>query len=269
MSTQSRKKAGQGAGNIRVGIGGWTYAPWRDGVFFPDDLAQKDELAWASRQLSTIEINGTYYGSQKPASFEKWHDETPADFVFSVKGPRFATNKRVLADAGASIDKFFESGVSRLKAKLGPILWQFMPTKQFDADDFEAFLKLLPDRVDGLSVRHAVEVRHESFEVPDFLQLARHYKVAVVMSDKADVPHIHDITAPFVYIRLQYAQERFKMGYPPAALARWADRAQGWARGEGAGSGQAKPARDVFIYMINGFKPKAPAAARALAGRLE
>ena len=155
---------GTPAGKIRIGVGGWTYEPWRGGAFFPKGLSQARELEYAGSKLTSIEINGTYYGSQKPASFIKWHDETPDDFVFSVKGPRFATNRRVLAEAGESIERFFKTGVTELKAKLGPINWQFATTKRFDADDFAAFLKLLPKSVDGLAIRHVVEVRHESFK---------------------------------------------------------------------------------------------------------
>ncbi len=157
--------------------------------------------------LTSIEINGTYYGSQKPESFARWRDETPADFVFSVKGPRFATNRRVLAEAGQSIERFFGSGVLELKEKLGPINWQFLPTKQFDAADFEAFLKLLPGTVEGRAIRHVVEVRHDSFRVPDFVALLRKHQVAVVLTDKEAFPQIPDVTAPFVYARLQRASE--------------------------------------------------------------
>jgi len=163
-------------GTIRIGIGGWTFEPWR-GVFYPDDLAQKRELEYASRQLTSIEVNGTYYGSQKPASFRKWHDETPDGFVFALKGPRYATNRRVLAEAGESISRFVDSGIGLLGAKLGPINWQFMPTKKFDAEDFEAFLDLLPQAADGVKLHHAVEVRHESFCNEAFVALARKYVV--------------------------------------------------------------------------------------------
>lgn len=164
-----RKAATHGreeSGRIRIGIGGWTYEPWR-GTFYPQGLAQKRELEFASRQLSSIEVNGTYYGSQKPESFAKWHDETPDDFVFSLKAPRFATNRKVLAEAGASIERFFTSGLMELKDKLGPINWQFMGTKKFDPDDFAAFLKLLPASHEGRALRHAVELRHDSFCHPD------------------------------------------------------------------------------------------------------
>lgn len=261
---------------IRVGVGGWTFEPWR-GTFYPEGLAQKKELDYASRQLSSIEINGTYYGSQKPESFARWHDETPESFVFSVKGPRFTTNRRVLAEAGASIERFFKSGLLELKAKLGPVNWQFLPTKQFDAADFEAFLKLLPKRVEGRSIRHVVEVRHASFRVPDFVALLREHGVATVLADSEAFPQIADVTAPFVYARLQRASETIDTGYDAAALDRWAARAHSWKHGghpdDLPAVGKAPKAspkhRDVFIYMINGFKPKAPAAAMALMARLD
>jgi uncharacterized protein YecE (DUF72 family) len=261
---------------IRVGIGGWTFEPWR-GVFYPDGLAQKRELEYASRHLTSIEINGTYYGSQKPESFARWREETPDGFVFSLKGPRFATNRRILAEAGASIDRFLASGVTELKEKLGPINWQFMPAKQYDPADFEAFLKLLPTSVDGRTIRHVVEVRHDSFRVPDFIALLRSYGVAPVLTDKQAFPEIPDVTAPFVYARLQRASETVETGYAADALDSWAARASVWSQGgvpddlEPIGEPEKNPpkSRDVFIYMINGFKPKAPAAAMALIGRLK
>ena len=188
-------------GKIRIGVGGWTYEPWR-GAFFPKGLPQAKELQYAGSKLTSIEINGTYYGSQKPTSFIKWRDETPDDFIFSVKGPRFATNRRVLAEAGESIERFFKTGVTELKTKLGPVNWQFATTKRFDAEDFAAFLKLLPKSVDGLAIRHVVEVRHESFKHPDFIALAREHGVAVVMAGDSDYPQIADVTAPFVYARI-------------------------------------------------------------------
>ena len=165
-------------GTIRIGIGGWTYAPWR-GSFYPDELAQKRELEYVSRQLTSIEINGTYYGSQKPASFAKWRDETPDGFVFSVKAPRFVMNREVLASADSTIARFLTSGVMELKDKLGPINWQFLPTKKFDPADFNAFLKLLPREAGGRALRHVVEVRHDSFRCPEFIALLREHGVAV------------------------------------------------------------------------------------------
>jgi len=262
-------------GNIRVGIGGWTFEPWR-GVFYPKGLSQKRELEYAGQHVTSIEINGTYYGSQKPESFARWRAETPEGFVFSVKGPRFATNRGKLAEAGSSIERFLASGVTELKEKLGPINWQFLPTKKFDPADFEAFLKLLPDEAGGLAIRHVVEVRHESFRAPEFVTLLRKYGIATVLTDKAEFPEIPDVTAPFVYVRLQRSAEKVATGYPPKELDTWAERARAWAAGSapkepkpvGAPEKKAPKSRDVFIYMINGFKPKAPAAAMALIERL-
>jgi uncharacterized protein YecE (DUF72 family) len=262
-------------GRIFVGIGGWTFEPWRE-TFYPSDLPQKRELEYASRKVTSIEINGTYYGSQKPESFAKWRAETPDDFVFSVKGPRFATNRRVLAEAGESIERFFKSGVTELGDKLGPVNWQFMATKKFDAADFEAFLKLLPPTVNGRAIRHVVEVRHDSFKSPDFVALLRTHQVGVVVADSNDYPQIADVTAPFVYARLMRTEEKAKAGYAPGVLDQWAARAQLWAKGGAPtdlschADAEKKPpkARDVFVYMIAGFKPKAPAAAMALIERL-
>ena len=191
---------------IRVGIGGWVFAPWR-GEFYPKGLPQARELEHASRQLTTIEINGTFYRTQTPASFRKWGAETPDDFVFSLKGPQFTTNRRVLAEAGESIARFFASGVLELKSKLGPILWQMAPTKKFDPEDFEAFLALLPQSLDGRPIRHVVEVRHESFLVPAFIDLLRKFSVAVVVVESDKHPLIADVTSDFVYARLQRTSE--------------------------------------------------------------
>jgi len=261
-------------GAIRVGIGGWTFEPWR-GTFYPADLTQKRELEYASRKVTAIEINGTYYSSQKPESFAKWREESPDGFVFAMKGTRFTTNRRVLGEAGESIERFITSGVTELKEKLGPINWQFMPTKKFDPADFEAFLKLLPASHEGHALRHVVEVRHPSFRVPEFIALLRSYKVGVVYTDKDEFPEIADITAPFVYARLQRASEAEETGYSQAALGKWADRAEAWARGEEpadlervAPPPEQTSSRDAFIFMINGFKPKAPAAAMALIAEL-
>jgi uncharacterized protein YecE (DUF72 family) len=265
------KKAG-----IRVGIGGWTFEPWR-GTFYPEDLTQKRELEYASRALTSIEVNGTFYGSQSPATFAKWHDETPDDFIFSLKAPRFATNRRVLADAGESIERFFKSGVLELQDKLGPINWQFATTKQFDPDDFERFLKLLPAKVEGRAIRHALEVRHESFADAAFIKLARKYKVAVVTAGDSKYPQIADVTAPFVYARIMGTTEKQKNGYAKAALDRWTARAKEWAAGGApedlqtvstAAAAKAK-SRDVFIYVISGFKERNPAAAMEMIKRLK
>jgi uncharacterized protein YecE (DUF72 family) len=263
-------------GSIRVGIGGWTFEPWR-GTFYPKGLAQKRELEYAGQHLTSIEINGTYYGSQKPESFARWREETPDGFVFSVKGTRFSTNRRILAESGQSIERFVNSGILELKEKLGPINWQFLPTKQFDPKDFEAFLKLLPASLEGRALRHVVEVRHPTFRTPDFIAMLREYKVATVLTDKDSFPEIPDVTASFVYARLQRASEKVATGYAPKALEEWAKRARLWAEGSAPGDLQTigdaekKPpkSRDVFIYMINGFKPKAPAAAMALIAKLK
>ncbi len=260
---------------IRIGIGGWTFAPWR-GVFYPADLPQKRELEYASRHLTSIEVNGTYYGAQKPQSFARWHDETPDDFVFALKAPRFATNRRVLAEGGASVERFFTGGVMALKAKLGPINWQFMATKAFDPADFEGFLKLLPKTVEGQPIRHAVEVRHDSFKCSDFVALARAYGVAIVMAGDAAYPQIADVTAPFVYARIMGTSEQEPQGYPDSALGDWITRARAMASGEvPEGLQTASPAkadgvaRDVFLYVISGAKVRNPAAAMTLIAHLE
>ena len=198
---------------IRVGIGGWVFEPWR-GEFYPKGLPQARELEHASRTLTSIEINGTFYRTQKPDSFRKWADETPDDFVFSLKGPQFATNRRVLAEAGSSIERFFASGVLELKSKLGPVLWQMAPTKKFEPEDFGAFLALLPPSVEGRAVRHVVEVRHQSFVTPDFIELLRKHSVAVVLVDSPKHPLFADVTSDFIYGRLQRTEEKQKTGYP-------------------------------------------------------
>ncbi|WP_031358417.1 DUF72 domain-containing protein [Caballeronia sordidicola] len=267
-------KAAGKAGQIRIGIGGWTFEPWR-GRFYPEGLVQKRELEYASRKLTTIEINGTFYGSQKPATFVKWHDETPDDFVFSLKAPRFATNRRVLAEAGESVERFLASGVLELKNKLGPINWQLAPTKQFDADDIEAFLNLLPHKVDGREIRHALEVRHESFRDEAFVALARKHGVAIVMAGDSKYPQIADVTAKFVYARIMGTTEQVEQGYDDKTLDLWTKRARDWAAG-GTPKGLetiGKPAaattpRDVYLYVISGFKAHNPAAGIAMIERL-
>lgn len=261
------------AGRIRIGVGGWTYAPWR-GPFYPDRHPQKRELEYASRQLTSIEINGTYYGSQKPESFAKWREETPDDFVFAVKGPRFATNRKVLGDAGESIERFFASGVLELGDKLGPVNWQFMATKKFDPADFEAFLKLLPAKVEDRAIRHVVEVRHESFRVPGFIELLKKHGVAAVIAADGGFPQIADPTADFIYARIMGTSEDEALGYSEADLDLWASRAKAWAAGEApddldyvAGAEARSKPRDVFLYVISGHKAKNPAAAMALIER--
>ncbi len=260
--------------SIRVGTGGWTFEPWRDN-FFPKGLPHSKELEYASRHLSAIEVNGTYYGTLKPASFKKWHDETPEGFVFSLKATRYATNRRVLAEAGESITRFVESGISELGAKLGPIVWQFMPGKVFDAADFEAFLALLPSKADGIALRHVVDVRNESFMSPEFLSLARRYKVATVFADAEQFPSFSDLTGDFAYARLMMSDAAIETGYADAALDAWAARAKLWAAGDAPDdlpcieeAPKKQAPRDVFIYFINGAKERAPAAAMALLQRL-
>jgi len=258
---------------IRVGIGGWTYEPWR-GAFYPADLKHADELAYASRHLTTIEINGTFYRTQSAASFAKWRDETPEDFVFAVKGHRAIVNQKKLAEAGEAIDWFFKSGVLELGPKLGPLLWQFAPFKKFDREDFAAFLSLLP-RDDARLLMHVVEVRHESFLVPEFIDLLREQNVAVVYADSDDYPAIADVTADFVYARLQRTEETNATGYAPADIERWAKDARIWEGGSSpkelthiSSKAAAKKKRPVFLYMIAGAKVRAPAAAMALIATL-
>ncbi|MBB3912201.1 DUF72 domain-containing protein [Sphingomonas desiccabilis] len=259
---------------VRVGIGGWSFPPWR-GTFYPQGLAQKRELEFASRAMTAIEINATYHGSQKPASFANWASTAPEGFVFAVKGSRYVTNRKVLGEAGESIQRFLNQGIVELGDKLGPILWQFMATKQFDADDFAAFLRLLPRKHDGVALRHAVQVRHESFAVPEFVAMSRDAKVAIAFADSTSYPAIADVTADFVYARLEAAEEAEPEGYAPAALDRWAKAAQSWAAGgvpEGLPYVEAAPPpvepRETFIFCINGAKVRAPAAAQALIARL-
>lgn len=264
------------AGTIRVGIGGWNFAPWR-GVFYPKGLRQADELSYAAQKLSSIEINSTYRGAQKPESFAKWRDATPDDFVFSLKGPMFATNKKVLSEAGFSVDKFINGGIAELGPKLGPINWQFMATKKFDPEDFEGFLKLLPSEVDGVPLKHAVEVRSETFGTPDFIALARRYGVGNIIATHAKYPQFADVTSDFVYLRLQTASPDHPLGYSEAELDRVAEMAKNWATGKTPGNGLSYAGdraegdgvpRDVFIYMIAGEKVRNPAAAMALIDRL-
>jgi uncharacterized protein YecE (DUF72 family) len=263
------------SGEIRAGIGGWTFEPWR-GVFYPDGLAQSKELAYASSHLTSIEINGTYYGTQKPESFRKWARETPEGFIFSVKGPRFATNRKVLADAGDSIKRFFDSGVTELGSRLGPILWQFMPTKKFDENDFGCFLELLPSEIDGRSLRHVVEVRHDSFKTPAFISLLRKSRIPVVYADHQTYPAIADMTGDFIYARLQKGKDEIETAYVEKDIDRWVERARTWAAGgepddlprvDSSAQSKKEP-RDVFLYFIHEGKIRAPAAAMALIAML-
>lgn len=261
------------AGEIRIGIGGWTYAPWR-GTFFPDKWPHKRELEYAASRLTAIEVNGTYYSSQKPATFASWAKAAPDGFVFALKASRYCTDRKVLADAGESIARFVGQGIVELGDRLGPILWQFMATKTFDPHDFGAFLKLLPAKQDGVALRHAVQVRHDSFLVPEFVALARAAGVAIVFADSAEYPAIADIGGDFVYARLEAAAADEPRGYTPAALDGWANTARGWAAGGSpaglpyvAGPAPGDP-RETFVFFINGAKVRAPAGAMALIERV-
>src|ERR1700733_5792833 len=200
-------------GKIHIGIGGWTFEPWR-GVFYPKGLVHAKELAYASERLTSIEVNGTFYGTQKPAVFRKWASEVPEGFVFALKGPRFAVNRRVLKESGDSIKRFLDSGVTELGDHLGPLLWQFAPTKKFDAADFGSFLELLPDQYSGHTIRHGIEVRHDSFSTSEFVALLRSFKMAAVFTDHVTYPNMADITGDFVYARLQRGKDSIVTAYP-------------------------------------------------------
>jgi uncharacterized protein YecE (DUF72 family) len=261
--------------HIRIGVGGWTYEPWR-GAFYPTTLAHKHELEYAAGKLTSIEVNGTFYGSQKPETFARWRDETPAGFVFALKAPRYATHRQTLSEAGPTIERFLSGGVLELKDKLGPINWQLMPATKFSPADFEAFLKLLPKTVAGHELRHAVEVRHKSFCVAEFVAMARHYGVAIVVAGDSDYPQIADVTAAFVYARIMGTQPNEPLGYSPTSLDLWAKRVRHWAAGGTPGDLETaavhegeRADRDVYLYVISGHKVANPAAARALIERIE
>jgi uncharacterized protein YecE (DUF72 family) len=260
---------------FRVGTGGWTYVPWRKN-FYPDGLAQRRELEYASRQLTAIEINGTYYGAQKPPIYAKWRSETPDGFVFSLKAPRYATERNELAGAGKTINDFVFGGLAELGDRLGPINWQFPQGKAFDRDDFSAFLDLLPHELDGMRLRHVLEVRDESFRCADYLALARSRSLPTVFTDSPKYPSLADLTGEFVYARLMRSEAELAIGYDAKALDAWAARVKAWADGGepddlpriGSASTETTAPRDVFLYFINGAKERAPAAAMALLQRL-
>jgi uncharacterized protein YecE (DUF72 family) len=263
------------SGNIRAGIGGWTFEPWR-GVFYPEGLRQADELAYAASKLTAIEINGTYYSSFKPESWAKWRASTPEGFKFAVKASRFCTNRKVLADGAESMGKFLNQGLSELGDRLGPILWQFANTKKFDEADVEGFLKLLPDRQDGLPLSHVLEVRHPTFIDPAFVALVRKYGATICLADHATYPMIPDVTGDLVYARLQTGSDDTPTAYPPADLALWVDRFRTYAEGGApadlapAAPGTAAPVkpRDVYAFVIHEGKVRAPAAAMAMIERI-
>ena len=259
------------AGRIRAGMGGWTFEPW-EGSFYPADLPKKKQLEYAARQVATIEVNGTYYSGFKPEAFARWAAETPDDFVFAIKGNRFVTNRKLLASAGESMAKFFGQGLEELGPKLGPIVWQFAPTKKFEPEDFEGFLKLLPEKHAGLKLRHVLEVRHASFADPDFVALARSYGMAICYAHHFDYPEIADVTADFVYARLQKGQDDVPTAYPPAELDAWARRLRTWAEGglpddlplADPTATVIEAPRDVFVFIIHEGKIRAPQGAIAL-----
>jgi uncharacterized protein YecE (DUF72 family) len=264
------------SGRIRVGIGGWTYAPWR-GVFYPKGLKQAEELAYAASHLTSIEINATHYRLQSPKSFRTWAAAAPDGFVFSVKGPRLVTQQKVLAETGNFIRRFFDSGLAELGDKLGPVLWQFAPFKRFDEADFARFLEHLPRELDGLKLNHVVEARHASFRDLKFIKLLRDAGVTAAFAEAEDYPSIADLTGEVVYARLQKGSDALPTAYPTKALDAWAERAKVWAKGgvppdlplvDATHKHDAKP-RDVFIYFIHEGKLRAPAAAMALIERLD
>ncbi|MES2327782.1 MAG: DUF72 domain-containing protein [Pseudomonadota bacterium] len=243
-------------GTIRIGIGGWTYPPWR-GSFYPDKLPQAKEHEYASNQLGAIEINATFYGRQKPKSWEAWEKVVPDAFQFAIKGSRYCVSRSKLAESAESIANFFGQGFEVLGPKLGPILWQFAPFKRFDSDDIAAFIDLLPETLGGLTLRHAIEPRHESFRDERFFDLCKARNIAIVFEDSDDYPLIEADTADFSYARLQRMREEVQTGYDDATLDGFVAKAREWQqRG------------DAYIFMINGAKVRAPAAALALQERL-
>jgi uncharacterized protein YecE (DUF72 family) len=263
------------AGRIRAGIGGWTFEPWR-GVFYPKGLKHADELAYASRHLTAIEINGTYYSSFKPDSWAKWRAATPDGFKFAVKASRFCVNRKVLTDAKPSIEIFLGQGLTELGDRLGPILWQFMATKKFDYDDFAGFMDLLPDKLDGLPLRHVIEVRNGTFADPKFVRLCRERNIAICVSENENYPMIPDVTSDFVYLRLISASDEIETGYEARDLDLWADRFKAYAEGGAPGdltpidrTGPPETPRDVYAFVIHEGKVRAPAAAMEFIKRVD
>ena len=262
---------------IRVGIGGWNYAPWRNN-FYPAKWPQRRELEFASGQLTAIEINGTYYSPQKPATYARWRSETPDGFVFSLKAPRFCTDRRVLAEAGKTIDDFVFGGLAEFGDRLGPILWQLPPYKAFERSDVAAFFDLLPRTLEGTPLRHILEVRHASFLCDEYLELARRQRIASVFTDSPKYPSFADVTGDFVYARLMRSESDIESGYAAADLDTWAQRSRTWANGADptdlprvagiSADVKATAPRDVFIYFISAAKERNPAAAKALIERL-
>ncbi|WP_254063459.1 DUF72 domain-containing protein [Rhodanobacter sp. L36] len=265
----------EGDRHVRIGIGGWTYAPWRAN-FYPEGLVQRRELEYASAHLRTIEINGTYYGAQKPATYAKWASETPAGFIFSLKAPRYVVESRKLAEASKGIDGFVRGGLSEMGDRLGPILWQLAPSRKFDADDIAGFLEHLPHELDGRPLRHVIEVRNPSFMCQEYVVLARSRNVPTVFTDSPDYPSMADITGDFVYARLMRSADEIATGYKAKELDAWSKRASEWAAGKDidelphATSATARTkTRDVFIYFISAAKHRNPAAAMALQSRVD
>jgi uncharacterized protein YecE (DUF72 family) len=281
-------------GQVRIGVSGWRYGPWR-GVFYPEALRQKDELAFLAREFPTVEINGTFYSLQRPESFQAWREQTPDDFVFAVKGSRYLTHMLRLTEIEKPLANFFASGVLALGPKLGPILWQFPPNFRFNPDKLEAFFKALPrdteeaarlarrhdSRVKGRAflrpgpkrrLRHAMEIRHESFVAPDFIRLLRKYRIGLVCADTVEWPLLMDVTSDFVYCRLHGSEELYASGYDDDALERWANRVAAWAVGREHKDatraidkpGPKRATRDVFVYFDNDKKVRAPFDAHSL-----
>ena len=259
----------------RIGIGGWTYDPWRE-TFYPADLAKGRELEYASRKLTSIEINGTFYRGQSPATYRKWASETPDDFVFSLKAHRVTTNRKDLSDAKSAVDRFIETGPLELGDRLGPILWQLAPTKRFNPEEIGAFLSFLPQEMNGRRLRHAIEARHASFRDASFIELARTHRVATVFAHSEKYAELYDVTGDFIYLRLQECRSDEPKGYPPAEISKWGKRIRQWAAGGRpddlpvmSNEGAPDVPRDCFVYLISGAKERAPAAAMALIEELE